>query len=106
MCIFEIVGDIEWIARDLQNMEDAIFGPKPARHFNLDNSDFDVVDNNENTTSIIESSDVENVKLSMKKNCYKLNRNDMIKLLNIITLKLPSDVLLTTPNCKFTLCQS
>jgi hypothetical protein len=40
------------------------FGLKPTRHFYLDNSDFEIVDNNDNTPSIIENSDVENVKLS------------------------------------------
>ena len=73
-------------------MDDSIFGPKPARHINLDSSDFDVVDTNDNTLSIIKTSDVETVKLSRKKNCNKLNRNDLIKLLNYITLKLPIDL--------------
>jgi hypothetical protein len=91
MYILKFVGDIAWIARNLQNMEDSIFGPKPARHINLDSSDSDVVDTNDNTLSIIKTSDVETVKLSRKKNCNKLNRNDLIKLLNYITLKLPSD---------------
>ena len=45
------------------------------------------------TPSTIESSDVENVKLSRKKNFIKLNRNNLIKLLNLITLKLPTDAL-------------
>jgi hypothetical protein len=54
MYFFEIVGDIAWMARNVENMEDFIFGPKPARHFNLDNSDFDVVDSNDNTPSIID----------------------------------------------------
>jgi len=49
-------------------MEDSIFGPKLARHFNLDNNDFDVVDNNNNTPSIIEKLEVENVKLSRTNN--------------------------------------
>ncbi len=49
MYILNVVGDIGWIARNLQNMEDSIFGPKPARHINLDSSDFDVVDTNDNT---------------------------------------------------------
>ena len=40
---------------------------------------------------IITTSDVETLKLSKKKNCNKLNRNDLIKLLNYITLKFPSD---------------
>jgi hypothetical protein len=35
---------------------------------------------------------VETVKFSTKKNCDKLNQNDFIKLLNYITLKLPSDL--------------
>ena len=91
MYILKFVGDIAWIERNLQNMEDSIFGPKPARHINLDSSDSDVVDTNDNTLSIIKTSDVENVKLSRKKNGNKLNRNDLIKLLNYITLKLPSD---------------
>jgi len=67
MYLFEIVGDLAWIARNLQNMEDAIFGPKPTRHFNLDKSDFDVVDNNDSTLSIIENSEIESVKLRRKK---------------------------------------
>ena len=74
-------------------MEDSIFGPKPTRNFNLDNSDLNMVDNNDNTPSIIKSLDVENVKLSRNKKCNKLNRNDLIKALNFITLKLPTDVL-------------
>jgi hypothetical protein len=94
MYIFEIGGDIAWIARNLQNMEDSIFGPnKPARHFNRDCSNFDVFDNNDNTPSIIVSSNVENVKLSRKNICNKLNRNDLIKLLNFINLKLLTNVL-------------
>jgi len=32
-------------------MEDSIFGPKLARHSYLDNSDFDVVENNDNIPS-------------------------------------------------------
>ena len=76
----------------MQNIEDSIFGPKPARHINLDSSDFDVVDTNDNIPSSIETSCVENVKLSKKKNSNKLNRNDLIKLLNYISLKLPSDL--------------
>jgi hypothetical protein len=48
-------------------MEDSIFGTKPARHINLDSSDFDVVDTNDNTPSIIKSSDVETVKLRRKR---------------------------------------
>ena len=59
----------------------------------MDNSDFDVIDNTHNTPSIIESAYVENVKLSRKKNWYKLSRNDLIKLLNFINLKLLNDVL-------------
>ena len=78
MYIVKFVGDIAWIARNLQNMEDSIFGPKLARHINLDSSDFDVVDTNDNTLSIIKTSDLETVKLSRKKNCNKLNRNDLI----------------------------
>ena len=93
MYIFEVAGDIAWIARNLQKMEDFIFGPKPPRYFDLDNNDFDVVNNNDSTPSIIESSKVENVKLSRKKNCNKLNRNDLIKLLNFITLKLPTNII-------------
>jgi hypothetical protein len=45
-------------------MEDFIFGPKPTRHFNMNDSNFDVVDNNDNTRAIIKNSDVGNVKLS------------------------------------------
>jgi hypothetical protein len=86
MCILKIVGDIAWIARNSQNMEDSIFGPKPARHINLDSWDSDVVDIYDITSSIIKTSDVETVQLSGKKNCNKLNRNDLIKLLNYITL--------------------
>ena len=92
MYILKFVGDIAWIERNLQNMEDSIFGPKPARHINLDSSDSDVVDTNDNTLSIIKTSDVEAVKLSRKNYCNKLNRNDLIQLLNYITLKLPSDL--------------
>ncbi len=71
MYILKFVGDIAWIARNLQIMEDSIFGPKPARHINLDSSDSGVVDTNDNTPSIIKTSDVETVKLSRKKNCNK-----------------------------------
>jgi len=55
MYMVEIERDLAWIARNLQNMEDPIFGPKLTRHFNLDNSDFDVVDNHYNTPSSIAS---------------------------------------------------
>jgi hypothetical protein len=92
MYILKFVGDIAWIAQNLQNMEDSIFGPKPARHINMDSSDYDMIDTNDNTPSIIKTSDVETGKLSSKKNCNKLNRNDLIKLLNYMTLKLPSDL--------------
>jgi hypothetical protein len=51
-----------------------------------------VVDTNDNTPSIIKTLDVETVKLGRKKNCNKLNRNDLIKLLNYVTLNLPSDL--------------
>ena len=44
-----------WIARHLQNMEDSIFVPKPARHISLDSSEFDVVDTNDNTSSSIKT---------------------------------------------------
>ena len=44
-----------------------------------------------NIPSVIESSNVENVKLRRKKNCNKLNRNNLIKLMNLNTLKLPID---------------
>ena len=91
MYILKFVGDIAWIERNLQNMEDSICGPKPARHINLDSSDSDVVDTNDNTLSIIKTSDVEILKLSRNCFCNKWNRNDLIKLLNYITLKLPSD---------------
>ena len=47
-------------------MEDSIFGPKPARHINLNSSDFDVVDTNDNTPSSIKLPDVENIKFSKK----------------------------------------
>ena len=92
MYVLKFVGDIAWIARNLQNMEDSIFFPKLVRHINLDSSDFDVVDTNDNIPSILKTSDVEIVKLSRKKNRNTLNRNDLIKLLNYITLKLPSDL--------------
>jgi hypothetical protein len=46
---FKKVGDVAWIAQNLQNMEDSIFWPKHAKHFNLDNSEFDLADcNNDN----------------------------------------------------------
>jgi hypothetical protein len=90
--VLKLVGDIAWITRILQNIEDSIFSPKPSRHINLGSSNFDVVDTNDNTPSINKTSDVETVKLSRKKNCYKCNRKDLIKLLNYITLKLPSDL--------------
>ncbi len=73
-------------------MEDSIFDPKPARHINIDDSDFDAVDANDTTPSIIENSDVEIVKLSKKKISNKLSRKDLIKLLDLITLKLPNDL--------------
>jgi hypothetical protein len=92
MYILKSIGDITWIVRNLQNMEDPIFGPKPARHINLDSSDSDVVDTNDNIPSIVKTSDVEIVKLSIKNYCNKSNRNDLIKLLNYITLKLPSNL--------------
>jgi hypothetical protein len=56
-----------------------------------------VVDTNDNTPSIIETSDVESVKLSRKNNCNKLNRNDLIKPLNYITLKFPISDLRSQP---------
>jgi hypothetical protein len=59
MYILKFVGDMAWIARNLQNMEDSIFSSKPAKHINLDSSDSDVVDTNDNTTSIIKTSVVE-----------------------------------------------
>ena len=89
--ILKFVGDIAWITRNLQNMKDSIFGTKLARHINLDCSDSDVVDTNNNTLSIITNSDVETVKLSKTKDRNKLNQYDLIKLLNYISLKLPSD---------------
>jgi hypothetical protein len=52
-------------------MEDSIFGPKPARHINIDDNDFDAVDANDTTPLIIENSDVEIAKLSRKKICNK-----------------------------------
>jgi hypothetical protein len=76
MYVLKFVGDITWIARNLQNMVDSIFGPRPTRHINLDTSDFDVVDTNDNTPSIVKTSDVETRKLSKKNNCNKSNRND------------------------------
>ena len=59
MYIFKKLVDIGWIARNLQNMEDSIVGPEPTRHINLDSSDSDVVDTNDNTLSIVKTSDVE-----------------------------------------------
>ncbi len=44
-----IVGDLAWIARNLQNMEDFIFVPKPTKYINIDDSDFDAVDANDTT---------------------------------------------------------
>jgi len=67
MYMFEIERDLAWIARNLQIVKNSIFGPKLTRHLNMDNRDFDVVDNNYNTPSSIQSSEVENVKLSRKK---------------------------------------
>jgi hypothetical protein len=61
MYILKFVGDIAWIERNLQNMEDSIFGPKPTRHINLDSSDSNVIDTNNNTIFIIKTSDVETV---------------------------------------------
>ncbi len=78
MYIEKIVGDLAWIVRNLQNMEDSIFGLKPARHINIDDSDFDAVDANDTTPSIIENSDVEIVELSKKNYCNKLSRKDLI----------------------------
>ena len=74
MYILKCVGDIAWIARNLQNMEDSIFGPKPARYIYLNSIDFDVDDTNDNTPSIIKTSDVKTVKLSKKRiviNCIE-----------------------------------
>ena len=74
MYVLKRVGDIAWIARNLKNMEDSIFGPKPTRHINVDSSDSDVVDTNDNTPSIIKTSDVEIVKLRKKRiviNCIE-----------------------------------
>ncbi len=53
MYILKFVGDVGWIAQNLQNMEASIFGPKRARHINLDSSDSDVIDTNDNIPSII-----------------------------------------------------
>jgi hypothetical protein len=100
MYILVTVGDMAWIARNLSNMEDSIFGLKLTRHFNRDDRDFDVVDNNNNNSINKEISDMENVffrfslnaKFIKKKNCNRLNRNDLIKLLNLITSKLTNDV--------------
>ena len=72
-------------------MEDSIFGPKLARYFNLNSRDFDVVDNNDNIPSNIVISDVKNTKLSRQNNSNKINRNDLIKLSNFISLSLPYD---------------
>ena len=58
---------IAWIAQNLQNMEDSIFGPRPTRHINLDSSEFDLVDTNDNPPSSIKTSDVEYVKSSKNK---------------------------------------
>jgi hypothetical protein len=48
-------------------MEDSMFGPKLARHINLDFGDSDVVDTNDNTLPIIKTSGVETLKLSRKR---------------------------------------
>ena len=76
-----------WIVRNLQNMDDSTFGSKPTKHLYLDDSDLDLVYNNDDngTNSVI--SYVENVKISKKKT-NKLNRNDLIILLNYIASKL------------------
>jgi hypothetical protein len=55
-------------------MEDSIFGPKPSRNINLDSSDSDVVETNDNTLSIIKTSDVETVKLSRKTNYFEITK--------------------------------
>jgi len=64
MYVEKIVSDIAWIARNFQNIEDAIFG---FGFIGLDSSAFDVVDTNDNIPSIITTSDVEIVKLSRKR---------------------------------------
>ena len=68
MYILIIVGDMTWIVRNLKNMEDSIFNSKPAKHLNLDDSDLDVVDNDDENGTNIEISDLKNVKLSIRKN--------------------------------------
>ncbi len=78
-----------WIARNLQNIEYSIFGPKPFKPSELDDSDFDLVDINDNNPTNIKFSDVENIELSKNNNSNRLNWNDLMKLLNYITSKLP-----------------
>jgi hypothetical protein len=47
-------------------VEDSIFGPKPAKHLHLNNSDLDVADNNNDNGTNVDISDAKNVKLSRK----------------------------------------
>jgi hypothetical protein len=62
-----------WIARNLQNIEYSIFGPKPFKPSELDDSDFDLVDINDNNPTNIKFSDVENIELSKNNNSNRLN---------------------------------
>ena len=78
MYILTIIGDMVRIARNLENVEDSIFGPKPNQHFNLDDNDIDAVDNNDDNLTNIEVSSVKNTKLSRKQNSNNSNRNGLI----------------------------
>ena len=84
MYILKFVGDdIAWIARNLPNMEDSIFGPKLARHTNPDSSNFDVVDTNDNTPSLIKTSDVETVRFLAWRTESEGRRNDGLRTVGI-----------------------
>ena len=64
---FKILGDTAWISRNLQNVEDSIFGIKPAKHLNLDDNDFDMVYNNDDNPTTIDDPDIDNKTLCQKK---------------------------------------
>jgi len=64
---FKILGDTTWISRNLQNVEDSIFGIKPAKHLNLDDNDFDMVYNNDDNPTTIDDPDIDNKTLCKKK---------------------------------------
>ena len=89
-----IIGDLEWIPRNLQNIEDSVFGQKPAKHWNRDDEDIDLIDqNNEDSVVNNDDSNLETDIKNKKKNSNKLNRKDLMKLLNYITLKIPSPII-------------